>query len=434
MDEQGNLQLGNIQRKRESLNKTGGINTKKSVFETGGDGEYSGNYMMPETSNMYMNRVESLANHGTVSANNRSLIQNSVDLKRSRTVSGMETNAHVKNESKVTSEERRGIVKARSDLKVFSGDVMQKGVFTPKAKEAGRHFFRQVMEWAGVFDSKDSAFYSEMGINGVLDCLYVDGMSLKNFVKEQYFFKGSNDPASEHEMLENYVALIAARGEHVITLARPKTGPEGAEVEFKNLETDLSEVGPQEAAKANNLKERGNQVRSTLKKRMENELTEQAGNAYRKVNGFDMDGFNRIRSVKEKLIAAGGSDTEDYRNFAKSFDKYNGGLQKLGLKPGRMDINAPVTEELRKRCKDTLLAADRLLKSGQQNDPVTEAVKFAKEELEKDLTLLDRALENKFKDKDSTIGLDELLDSTTDEDKDDDNDNNDDEGDGSSPS
>lgn len=424
MGDQGNLYLGNIERKKESVNKSGGINTKKSVFQTDSD-SYSGNYMMPENSNLYMNRVESLANHGTVSANNRSLIQNSIDLKREASVSRFGINA-TKNETKVESKESRETVKARADLKVFSGDVMKKGVFTPKAREAGRHFFRQVMEWAGAFDESQSSFYKEMGINGVLDCLYVDGMSLKNFVKEQYFYKGSNNPATEEEALQNYVALIAARGEHVITLVRPKTGPDGAEVEFKNLETDLSEVGPNEAAKANSLKERGNQIRSTLKKRMEKEYTEQTGYAYRKANGYNISSFKRLGTVKDTLLAAGSCDTDEYRGFARLFDKYNSGLQKLGLKPGRMDINAPVTEELRKRCSDTITAADRFLRSGVDNPAVKDAVKYAKEELEKDLKLLDEALETKFKDDDHTIGLEDLLGTEPDKDGDDGEDDKDD--------
>lgn len=414
MGDQGNLQLGDIERKKEALNKSGGINTKKSVFQTDSD-SYSGNYMMPETSNLNMNRVESLANYGTVSANNRSLIQNSIDLKRNASMNRSSAGTN-RSGDKTESKESRGTIKARADLKVFSGDVMKKGVFTPKAREAGRHFFRQVTEWAGAFDDKQAAFYKEMGINGVLDCLYVDGMSLRSFVKEQYFYKGSNGPASEKEDLQNYVALIAARGEHVITLVRPKTVSDGAEVEFKNLETDLSEVGPAEAAKANSLKERGNQIRSTLKKRMEKELTEQTGYAYRKANGCEIAGFKRLGTVKETLMAAGSCDSDEYRGFARLFDKYNGGLQKLGLKPGRMDINAPVTEELRKRCSETITAAENFLRSGADNSAVMDAVRYAKEELEKDLKILDEALETKLKDDDSTIALSDLLGSEPDKD------------------
>ena len=428
MGDQGNLQLSDIERKREAINKTGGINSKKSVFQTD-NGDNNGNFMMPETSNLYMNRVESLANYGTVSGNNRSLIQNSYDLNMKKNM-GMSAGGINTAENKTEAKENRETIRARADLKVFSGDVMQKGVFTPKAKEAGRHFFRQVMEWAGEFDDSQKSFYKNMGISGVLDCLYVDGMSLKSFVKEQYYYKASNDPATEQQELQNYVALIAARGEHVITLVRPKTGPEGAEVEFKNMETDLTEVGPDEAAKANRLKERGNQVRSTLKKRMEKDLIEQVGYAYRKANGQGIRGLDRLGSVHEALLRAGGSDTEEYRSFDKAFEKYNGGLQKLGLKPGRTDINSPVTEELIKRCRNAIDAADRFYKSSGGNEAVKSAVKYAMEELEKDLTHLEAALDNKLRNKNATIGLEELLDGISGNNDDNDSSDNDNDNDG----
>ncbi len=403
MSDIDNLQLGNLSKKQESLNRSGGINTSKAVFDTKKEDSDS-------TTNLpYMSRVEELANYGTVSGNNRSLIQNSVDLGRVQRSAGPQSSMET-----TQSEERRGILRARPDLKVFSDNVMERGVFTPKAKEASRHFMMQLTQWAGGFDSKDASFYGSMGIDGVLDCLYVDGMSLKNFVKEQYYYKSTNDHAEERLMLQNYVALIAARGEHVITLARPTINGDEAGVEFKNLEMDMTSVGSAESAKANKLKERGNQVRTTLKKRMEADLTEQTGMAFRKDRGYDLDGFNRIEGAKKGLTDAGASaakETKEYVRFQKLFDKYNGGLQRLGLKPGRDDITRPVAEELKKRCEKTLEAANDFLATDITDEAVKKAVENTKKELETDLKLLNDAIDTKLFEEGAHMRLADLLDS-----------------------
>ncbi len=401
-----NLQLGDISKKQESLNQSGGINTQKAVFNTRKEEKDGGTNDSP-----YMSRVEELANYGTVSGNNRSLIQNSVDLGRRQ----MRQASGTREVESVQSEERRGILRARPDLKVFSDNVMERGVFTPKAKEASRHFLMQLTEWAGGFDQKDVSFYQSMGIDGVLDCIYVDGMSLKNFVKEQYFYKSTNDHAEERLMLQNYMALIAARGEHVITLARPVIRGNEAEVQFKNLEMDMTSVGSDENSNAKALKERGNQVRTTLKKRMEADLVERTGMALRKEKGLDMDGFNRIEGAKKGLKDAGDTpakDSEKYKTFNKLFEKYNGGLQKLGLKPGRDDIDRLVAEELKKRCVKALEAANDFLADDIRDEETKKAVEGVKKELETDLRLLTGAIETKLIEEGARMSLNDLLDST----------------------
>ncbi|MCR4907608.1 MAG: hypothetical protein K5985_02185 [Lachnospiraceae bacterium] len=401
-----NLQLGDLEKKQESLNKSGGINSQKAVFNTKKDEEKSDTNVSP-----YMNRVEELANYGTVSGNNRALIQNSVDLGRRQ----QHVSPGTREADSVRTDEGQGALRARPDLKVFTDKVMERGNFTQEATEASKHFLRQLTEWAGGFDSNDASFYKSMGIEGIMDCIYVDGMSLKNFVKEQYFYKSTNDHAEEVIMLRNYVALIAARGEHVITLARPRIRGNEAEVQFKNLEMDMTSVGAEEASRVKSLKERGNQVRSTLKKRMEADLVEQTGMALRKARGYDMDGFNRIEGAKKGLQDAGetpGKDTDEYRTFNKYFEKYNGGLQRLGLKPGRDDIDRPVAEELKKRCEKALEAANAFLSSDIQDEGTKKAVEAAKKELETDVKLLTDAIETKLIEEGARMALNDLLDST----------------------
>ena len=401
MGEIGNLQLGNIEKKKESLNKTAGINTDGGVFNTKSE------YENPGFQTPYMNRVEELANKGPL-MQSRIHTKNSNDIALKNKVSQPEGSVRGEAIKSVKAEETEDVIKAQSDLKVFSGNAMEKGTFSPKAKEAARHFFKQLSDWAGSFDGK---VYGEMGINTVLDCLYVDGMSLRNYVKEQYLFKGSGDPVQDKETLRNYVALIAARGQHVITLVRPNVKKDEGSVEFKNLNLDLTNVGENEAAKSRKLKEKGNQVRRDLKKRMEREMTKETGMAMRKTLGYEADGFKRIEGASDALKGAKGEDSSGYKSFKESFDNYESGLQKLGLKPGRDDINAAVAGKLKEHCEHAIEEAESFLKSSGADEKTVDAVRKAKKELETDLILLKRAIDTRLNDK-NTIGLIELFDSS----------------------
>lgn len=400
MGEKGNLQIGDIEKKKESLNKTGGINTDGGIFNT------KNGYENPGFSSPYMNRVEDLANRGPL-MQSRIHTQNSNDIALKKKVSEPAGPAFGGTMKEVKAEETGDVIKAQSDLKVFSGNAMQKGTFTPRAKEAAKHFFKQLSDWAGSFDGK---VYGEMGINTVLDCLYVDGMSLRNYVKEQYMYKGSGDPVQDKETLRNYVALIAARGQHVITLVRPTVKHDEGSVEFKNLNLDLSNVGEEEAARSRKLKEKGDQVRRNMKKRMEREMTAETGKAMRKSLGLDMDGFNRIEGASDALKGVKGEASPGYKSFSESFDNYESGLQKLGLKPGRDDINSAVAERLKERCEKAIEDAEAFLKSSEVDEKTIDAVKKAKKELETDLELLNRAIDTRLNDN-NTMGLEELFDS-----------------------
>ncbi len=406
MGEIGNLHIGDLNKKKEELNKTGGINTKKSVFNTEGESENMTNPYAVQ--NPYMNRVEELANRGPL-MQSRIHTKNSNDIARPKM---KETSGEGSSgAAPVKSEEKQNMIKAKSELKVFSGDVMKKGTFTPEAKEAARHFFRQVSNWAGSFNDGGSGFYGSMGISSVIDCLYVDGMSLRNYLKEQYLYKTTGNPAQDQENIRNYIALIAARGDHVITMVRPTAKGDSADVEYRNMYVDLSDVGEAEASKARALREKGNHVRSELKKRMDKDMTEQTGMAYRKAYGCESDGFKRIEGAKAGLDKSGDEDSPEYAEFNKSFEHYNGGLQRLGLKPGRDDINLAVARELKSRCEDALKDADSFLRSGSKNEKALEAAKAAKKALETDMELLNKAIETKLSDEEARMRLDELFDS-----------------------
>ncbi|MBQ4481652.1 MAG: hypothetical protein II966_00315 [Lachnospiraceae bacterium] len=422
MGETGDLHIGDIKKNKESINKTGGINTDSAIFQTGGS---------MTAQNPYMSRVESLANNGPL-MQTRIHTTNSRDVAFKKKPAPHETGDQPAEEQKVRSSDKQEVIKAQPDLKVFSGDVMKKGMFTPKAKEAARRFFIQVKGWAGSFEDGGSGFYGSMGIGNVFDCLYVDGMSFREFVKEQYFYKKTGDSAEEQEMLRNYLALIATRGQNVITLARPSMNSNGAEVVFKNLFLDFTNVDGKEAAASRKARERGKQVKTSMKRRLEGELTEMTGIAYRKARGIKMEGFTRIEDAKEGLKNAGGDSSEEYKDFSKSFDRYNNGMQKLGLKPGRDDINLAVSNELKDRCNEALEAADRFLKSKAGDEKTRSAVLNAKEALLKDMKILEKNISEKLDDEAKRIKLTELFseDDIKDPDKKSDNEN-DDENDGS---
>ncbi len=430
MGDMGNLQIGDVKKKKEELNKTGGINTGKAVFQTGSDNTdidnpYAMSNMMP------MTRVEEFANNGPLMAT-RKHTQNPNDIAFEKKMQREKESREAADE--VKSKEDSTLIKAQPDLKVFTGEVMEKGAFTPKAKEAARHFYMQLEQWAGSFDDGGSGFYREMGISNVMDCLYVDGMSLRNYLKEQYWYKTTGKPATDNEALRNYLALLVARGDHLITLVRPNVKGDEAEVEYKNLSVDLVNVDEEAASKSRKIKEKGGQMRSDLKKRIDPEMTERTGMAFRKCYGYEQDGFNRIEGAKSGLKGAKDEASDEYKSFNKSFEKYNGGLQKLGLKPGRDDINLPVAEKLKERCENAIHDADAFLRSGSKNEEAVKAVKNAKRALETDLELLNRAISTKLDEEGSRMRLEDLFDSKNledprgnDRDNDRDNDDRDDE-------
>ncbi|MCR4658603.1 MAG: hypothetical protein K5770_20585, partial [Lachnospiraceae bacterium] len=413
----GELYLGDLKKKEESLNKTGGINTEKSVFSSSeNDNAPQNPYAAPQAYRQaYMPRMDEFVNKGPL-METRIHTTNSNDIAFEKKME-KEKKKGLKEETKVDSEEKQNVIKARSDLRVFTGDVMKNGAFTRDAKEAARHFFKQLQSWAGSFQDGGSGFYQSMGINGVLDCLYVDGMNLRSYLKEQYFYKMTGKPAQDEEMIRNYVALLVARGNHVLTMVRPNVKSDGAEVEYRNLYVDLTNVDEGAAANSRKQKEKGDQVRRSLKKRLDKDMTERTGMAYREAYGCKTDGFKRIEDAKKGLNGVPGDDSEEYKEFKASFDKYNGGLQKLGLKPGRDDINVEVAEKLKERNEAALKAAEDFLRMESRDEKTVEAVKKAKKELETDLELLNKAIDTKLSDEGSRMRLDELLDSGTGDDK-----------------
>ena len=139
-------------------------------------------------------------------------------------------------------------------------------------------------------------------------------------------------------------------------------------------------------------------------------MTEQTGIAFRRAMGYKLDGFKRMEAVKEGLRAVDPEASEDLKEFHKSFDAYYGGLQKLGLKPGRDDINLAVSKELLTRCEGAIEEARRFLSENHSEDEI-QAVKKAEEALLEDKKLLENAIEIKLSGPNATVRLDELLDS-----------------------
>nr|MCR5747864.1 hypothetical protein [Lachnospiraceae bacterium] len=397
-------------------------------FQTGDNSQNNQNIFQPYT-NPYMNRTEQLANHGPLQES-RWQINNKNDRIMPEVHEEKTKGAQTEEQTNVKTSEKSNLLKAQPDLKVFTGDVMKKGVFTPQAKEAARHFFKQVQDWAGTFEDGGTGFYREMGVSNVLDCLYVDGMSFRTYIRDQYLHKATGNPAHQQETLRNYLALIAARGDHIITLVRPNLKGKGAEVEYKNLYVDLHNINSEAASHAAKNKEKGNQVRAELKKRIDGEMTERTGMAYRKVNGIKVDGLKRTEDAKSGISGAGEDDSEEYKSFRKNFEHYNSGMQKLGLIPGRDDINVEVAKQMKMRCEEAIKAADAYIMSGSKNKKAIKAAENAKKNLETDLKLLDRAINTKLADEGARMKLDELFDSKALEPSGRGDNNNDDDGNG----
>ena len=136
----GELTIGEISKKKEELNKTGGINTESSIFKTGeqetGDRD---TFMQPGYA--YNPRMQQFANNGPL-MQTRIHTQNAVDIVPEKRVE-MKKSAGETEETatQVRSQEKQDVIKARSDLKAFSGDAMQNGgcpPFLPAAYGMGR--------------------------------------------------------------------------------------------------------------------------------------------------------------------------------------------------------------------------------------------------------------------------------------------------------
>nr|MCR5409579.1 hypothetical protein [Lachnospiraceae bacterium] len=160
-------------------------------------------------------------------------------------------------------------------------------------------------------------------------------------------------------------------------------------------------------------KEKGNQVRSVLKKRIDSEMTRRTGMAFRKAYGYNNKGLKRIEGVHEGLVGAEEGASYEYKSFENSFENYNSGLQKLGLKPGRDDINLAVAMELKNRCEEALKAAVKLLDHGVEEGPAKKAVEAAREALETDLHLLEHTISTRLDDENARIRFDELFEEGT---------------------
>ena len=120
MSDIGNLQLGDIEKKKEALNKTGGINTSKSVFNTkSSDGD-------SEPISPYMTRVEELGNYGPL-MQSRIHTQNSNDIAmKRRQTETMKSGGTAGEAGPVEATEQRNVIKAPSDLREFTGTVMKR--------------------------------------------------------------------------------------------------------------------------------------------------------------------------------------------------------------------------------------------------------------------------------------------------------------------
>ena len=128
----GELTIGELNRKKEELNKTGGINTERSVFQTGeqdtGDRD---SFMQPGYA--YNPRTQQFINNGPL-MQTRIHTQNAVDIAPEKKVEMKKSAREAEETTQVRSQEKQDVIKARSDLKAFSGDAMQNGSFTVKAK------------------------------------------------------------------------------------------------------------------------------------------------------------------------------------------------------------------------------------------------------------------------------------------------------------
>jgi hypothetical protein len=94
--------------------------------------------------------------------------------------------------------------------------AVKKGAFKEEFLTEAEKFMKTVDTWSGIKRLDDSELIKKMGIRDVTDCLYVDGVPLKQFVQKRYEYDGDDVMT-----LRAYTAMIAGRQKYPITIARP---------------------------------------------------------------------------------------------------------------------------------------------------------------------------------------------------------------------
>ena len=264
----------------------------------------------------------------------------------------------------------KNAIKAGALLKK-SRNVVKRGNFSQEAINTGFEFIRKINEWAGIDEDPkgdQGAFYNKLGNKDTLDYLYVDGKPLKKFVEDQYGYKGSRNKAQEKGILSAYVAMIAARQNHPLTLVRPVIINGVADVDIRNVSVNMGPGRNREdniRAIRNALK--GEEYRKYCVDAYRADKLAEAGNALREVKGKNVNALKKLEALRAALYATDKGKHKEYDRFVRTFNTYFNALEFICLDPEHMDVNKADLTNLYRLNESAISYANAYLKGKKMN-------------------------------------------------------------------
>ena len=295
--------------------------------------------------------------------------------------------------------------------------VVKNGNFDDNALNIGNVFLQQINEWAGIDaepKGEEAAFYNKLGQKDTLGFLYVDGKPLKEFVSDKYGYEGSADKNRERSILSAYVAMIASRQNHAITLVRPVVRDGVADVDIRNVPVNALTSGQGREAKtkaARNLF-RGEDYRRYCETAFRSEKRAEAGNALRAAKGKEIENLKKLENMRRALKSAGKGKHRNYDDFVRTFNTYFDALEFICLDPDHMEVTRADLMTLRQLGETAKACAIDYLKGKKMNLDRHLAVRDIRDLLAAQTSAISRTLRGgSLNTKDSTVSLKDVLDS-----------------------
>ncbi|MCR5510418.1 MAG: hypothetical protein K6F54_05660 [Lachnospiraceae bacterium] len=266
---------------------------------------------------------------------------------------------------------RKDAIRAAALLR-NSRSLVKKGNFSREQIDAGREFIRKINEWAGIDqepEGDEGKFYNKLGKKDTLEFLYVDGKPLKQFVADKYGYRGSRDKHTERGVLSAYVAMIAARQNHPITLVRPVIVNGVADVDIRNVGVDMRTPNQGREAQIKGLRYaiEGDRYREYCETAYRSDMRAEAGNALRSVKGKQIEGLKTLENLKRALSSTEKGKHKNYDDFVRSFNMYFDALEFICLDPEHMDVTKEDLRTLYKLNETALSCAAAYLKGKKMN-------------------------------------------------------------------
>ncbi len=317
----------------------------------------------------------------------------------------------------------QGQVAAGDLLGRNTSKVVKRGGFGNEMIVKGQEFVRRIKSWATASDIQDAIqgeFLQQYGTPDIIDCLYVDGMPIREFVADKYAYNGSEDKAQERNILSAYAAMIASRRNHPITLVRPVIINGVADVDIRNVGVDMTVAGHRQTRgqKIDAIRYgiMGDNYREYCETAFRSEMRAKAGEALRTVKGKTVSGLSKLAELNRNLNAAGKGTHRNYDEFVMAFNRYFNILQDIGRDPEHMEIDLAELQEIYELNATVVRTANDYLKGKKMNLPRHNAVKDIRDLVSTQSGKMWGVIRNKTLNAEgATISLKDLLDQKNDQ-------------------